>query len=65
MSKEKAILNFLNQSHAYSPTIREIGEAVGLRSSSTVHMYLKRLEKQGFIERQLGCPRCISVVHGK
>lgn len=63
MSKAKAILKFLQQPQTYPPTIREIGKAVGLSSSSTVHLYLKRLEEQGFIKRQPGCSRCISVVH--
>ena len=34
-----------------SPSVREIGEAVGLRSSSTVHGHLRRLESKGYIRR--------------
>ena len=60
--KQAAILAFLHKyPHPYSPTVREIGEAVGLRSSSTVHSYLIKLENQGLIERKLGCPRCIAI----
>ena len=35
----------------YPPTVREIGEAVQLSSTSTVHGHLARLEKKGFIQR--------------
>ncbi len=35
----------------YPPSVREIGEAVGLASSSTVHGHLSRLEEKGYIER--------------
>lgn len=35
----------------YAPSVREIGEAVGLRSPSTVHFHLKRLQEQGLIEK--------------
>ncbi len=63
MSKSTAILTYLRDyPHNYPPTIREIGKAVGLKSSSTVHTYLTRLEAQGFIERIPGCPRCIKVI---
>jgi repressor LexA len=62
MSKRQAILQFLKQPHTFPPTIREIGEAVGLRSSSTVYVHLRSLEKEGLIKRQPGCPRCITVV---
>jgi len=62
MSKSRAILKFLSQPHMYPPTVREIGKAVGLSSSSTVHAYLQRLEEQGFLERKANSPRCINVV---
>jgi len=62
MSTRNDILDFLRQPHSYPPTIREIGRAVGLSSSSTVHSHLKTLEEQGLIERQPNCPRCIKVV---
>ena len=35
----------------YAPSVREIGEAVGLKSPSTVHFHLKRLQEQGLIEK--------------
>ena len=37
----------------YPPSVREIGEAVGLASSSTVHGHLSRLEEKGYIRRDL------------
>lgn len=62
--KSAAILKFLREySHSYPPTVREIGAAVGLKSSATVHTHLTKLEAQGLIERRPGCPRCIAVVH--
>ena len=62
MLKEKylAIIEFIkNYPHDYSPTVREIGAAVGLRSSATVHYYLTVLEREGYIERRPNCRRCI------
>lgn len=42
-----------------SPTIREIGDAVGLNSASSVHRHLRRLEDLGIIERDPSSPRSI------
>lgn len=46
----------------YPPSVREIGQAVGLSSTSTVHTYLKKLEKKGFIRRDPTKPRAIEVL---
>lgn len=46
----------------YPPSVREIAEAVGLASSSTVHGHLARLEKKGFIRRDPTKPRAIEVL---
>lgn len=46
----------------YPPSVREIGEAVGLSSSSTVHSYLKRLEQKGYLRRDPTKPRAIEVI---
>ena len=43
----------------YPPSVREIGEAVGLKSPSTVHFHLKRLEEAGVIEKGAGKGRAI------
>lgn len=46
----------------YPPSVREIGEAVGLASSSTVHGHLSRLEEKGYIKRDPTKPRAIEIV---
>lgn len=46
----------------YPPSVREIGEAVGLASSSTVHGHLDRLEKKGLIRRDPTKPRAIELL---
>ena len=50
------------QDHGYPPSVREIGEAVGLRSPSTVHFHLKRLEEAGVIEKGAGKGRAITLL---
>jgi repressor LexA len=45
----------------YPPSVREIGDAVGLSSSSTVHAHLKTLETNGYIRRDPAKPRAIEV----
>ena len=46
----------------YAPTVRDICEAVGLSSTSTVHGHLTRLEKKGFIKRGVGKSRAIEII---
>lgn len=56
------IYNFLKKTtleKGYPPSVREICEAVGLRSTSTVHGHLSRLEKKGYIRRDQTKPRAI------
>ncbi len=50
--------------HGYPPTVREIGTAVNLSSSSTVHAHLKSLEEQGHILRDAVLTRAIKLVPG-
>ena len=50
------------QAQGYPPSVREIGEAVGLRSPSTVHFHLKHLAEMGYIEIGAGKGRAISLV---
>src|ERR1700747_1026578 len=45
----------------YPPSVREIGEAVGLTSSSTVHTHLTTLQRQGYLRRDPTQPRAIVV----
>ncbi len=52
------------EAHGYPPTVREIGEAVGLSSSSTVHAHLRTLEQAGLIRRDAVLTRAIRVVAG-
>ncbi|MEN2451814.1 transcriptional repressor LexA, partial [Bacillus sp. JR_15] len=59
------ILTFIKEevkSKGYPPSVREIGEAVGLASSSTVHGHLARLETKGLIRRDPTKPRAIEVL---
>jgi len=63
--KQQIILNFLKQetiNKGYPPSVREICEAVGLKSTSTVHGHLERLEKKGLIRRDPTKPRAIEIV---
>lgn len=63
--KQKLILSYIKETlHAkgYPPSVREIGKAVGLSSTSTVFNYLSKLEKLGFIERDPTKPRAINVL---
>lgn len=48
--------------NGYSPTIRELCKISGLRSTSTVHSRLKKLESLGKIQKLTECPRTITVV---
>ena len=47
----------------FSPSIREIGEAVHLSSSSTVHSHLRSLAEKGFIRRNPSKPRSLEVIN--
>ena len=49
------------QRQGYSPSVREIGEAVGLKSPSTVHFHLKHLEELGVIDKSAGKGRTITL----
>lgn len=46
----------------YPPSVREIGKAVGLKSSSTVHGHLNTLEKKGYLRRNPSTPRAIEII---
>ncbi|AOM83101.1 transcriptional repressor LexA [Salisediminibacterium beveridgei] len=64
-ARQQSILDFIRsqvQAKGYPPSVREIGEAVGLASSSTVHGHLSRLEKKGFIRRDPTKPRAIELI---
>lgn len=64
-AKQKLILSCIKEnlrSKGYPPSVREIGEAVGLSSSSTVHSHLTKLESLGYIKRDPTKPRAIDVL---
>ena len=50
------------EEHGYPPTVRDIGKAIGLTSSSTVHAHLANLEKLGLLRRDPTKPRAIEVL---
>lgn len=63
--RQQAILDYIKkevEEKGYPPSVREIGEAVGLASSSTVHGHLARLEKKGYIRRDPTKPRAIEIL---
>ena len=63
-TREQSIVNYIRQKieeSGYPPTVREICNAVGLRSTSTVHGYLGRLEKMGVIKRDPASSRAIEL----
>jgi len=63
-SKQMAVLRFIYErvnEKGYPPTVREIGEAVDLSSTSTVHGHIARLEKKGLIQKDPTKPRAIEV----
>jgi repressor LexA len=62
--KRRQILEFISDSlkkKGFPPSVREIGEAVGLASSSTVHSHLATLQNQGYLRRHPTKPRAIEV----
>jgi repressor LexA len=64
-SRQREILEYVkfrNKIRSYPPTVREIGEAVGLSSSSTVQNHLNTLERKGYIRRDPTKSRTIEVV---
>ena len=64
-TKQQEILAFIKEeilSKGYPPAVREICEAVGLKSTSSVHAHLETLEKNGFIRRDPTKPRAIEIV---
>ena len=62
--KAQRIMEFVNafvQENGFAPSVREIGDAVGLKSPSTVHFHLKHLEEAGVIEKGAGKGRAITL----
>ena len=66
--RQKEIFDFIRKyagKYGYPPTVREIGQAVGLHSSSTVHAHLANLEKIGLLRRDPTKPRAIELLVDK
>jgi repressor LexA len=63
--RQQEIFDFIKKysaGHGYPPTVRDIGKAVGLASSSTVHAHLANLEKVGLLRRDPSKPRAIELL---
>ncbi|GFN35401.1 LexA family protein [Tepidimicrobium xylanilyticum] len=56
-----AIVKYIDE-NGYSPSIRELSEIVGFKSTSTVHRYLSKLEEKGYIERKENSSRALKVI---
>jgi repressor LexA len=66
--RQQEIFDFVKRyagEHGYPPTVRDIGQAIGLTSSSTVHAHLANLEKLGLLRRDPTKPRAIEVLVDK
>jgi repressor LexA len=64
--RQQEILDFIEDygaQHGYPPTVRDIGKAVGLASSSTVHQHLANLEQLGMLRRDPSKPRALELLH--
>ena len=62
---QERVLDFIKktiQEKGYPPSVREIGEAVGLKSTSTVHGHLVRLERKGLLHRDSMKPRAMEIL---
>lgn len=62
--RHRGILDFIeseSRTRGYPPSVREIGEAVGLTSTSTVHAHLATLQRLGYLKRDPAKPRAIEV----
>ena len=62
--KQQEIYDYIvsfTESHGYPPSVREIGQAVGLKSPSTVHFHIKGLENAGVLTKAAG--KTLSLIH--
>jgi repressor LexA len=66
--RQQEIFDFIRRywaKYGYPPTVREIGKAVGLASSSTVHAHLANLERSGLLKRNPAKPRALELLFDK
>lgn len=64
-NKEQTVIESIikyQKIYGFSPSIRELGEMVGLKSTSSVYSHLKSLEKNGYIVRRADSPRTIVIL---
>ena len=64
--RQRQIMEFVTEyvdGHGYPPTVREIGDSVGLASPSTVHAHLANLERAGLLRRDPTKPRALELMH--
>lgn len=60
--RQRALLDALHRLHGtqgHAPSIRELGDAVGLASTSSVHRHVRILEQRGLVEHRAGTPRTL------
>ena len=65
--REKSIIKFIEKqilTNGYPPSVREIGKAVGLSSTATVHGYLAKLEEKGYIKKESQKGRTLKLLKG-
>ena len=65
--REKDILDYIEKQslkNGYPPSVREIGKAVGLRSTATVHGYLAKLEEKGYLKKESQKGRTLKLLKG-
>ena len=65
--REKSILKYIEKQikvNGYPPSVREIGKAVGLKSTATVHAYLSALEQKGYIKKESQKGRTLKLLKG-
>ncbi len=61
---EKSVYEFIQEKilyDGYAPSVRDIGAALGIRSTSTVHAYMRRLEEKGYIQKEQGKSRAVKI----
>lgn len=66
--RERQILTYMKsaiQKKGYPPTVREICQSMGIKSTSTVHKALSNLEKMGYIRKDPAKPRAIEILYGE
>lgn len=66
--KEKEIYRYISEClerNGYAPSVRDICAAMGIKSTSSVHEYLRRLETKGYIKKSSGKSRALSLENGK